>query len=51
MSNQSLAQLVDKARIGAAEVRIVVSGAALLPTADAGACCCCCSCCCSARPK
>ena len=35
----------EKFRIGAAEVRVAVSGAGLLPTADVIACCsCCCSC-------
>jgi hypothetical protein len=37
--------LVEKVRIGASEMQVVISGAGLLPTADGAACCCCCSSC------
>ena len=47
MNTEKIAELV---RIGASEVRVVVSGSGLLPSADTAACCCCCSSCCT-RPK
>jgi hypothetical protein len=37
--------LVEKVRIGAAEVQVAIAGSGLLPTADSSACCCCCCCC------
>ncbi|MEO8888785.1 MAG: hypothetical protein ABI301_07535 [Jatrophihabitantaceae bacterium] len=39
MNTQSL---IERVRIGAAEVQVAVSGTGLLPTADGSACCCCC---------
>lgn len=44
--------VVEKVRIGAAEVQVAIAGAGLLPTADSAACCCCCcSSCSGVRPK
>lgn len=37
--------LVQKVRIGAAEVQVAIAGTGLLPSADSSACCCCCCCC------
>jgi hypothetical protein len=37
--------LVEKVRIGAAEVQVAITGTGLLPSADTAGCCCCCCCC------
>lgn len=47
MKSQGIAERV---RVGASEVRVVVLGSGLLPSADTTACCCCCSSC-SSRPR
>jgi hypothetical protein len=43
--------IVEKVRIGASEVRVAVSDAGLLPTADVSGCCCCCCSSSSVRPR
>jgi hypothetical protein len=42
-------KLLERVRIGAAEVQVVITGSGLLPTADTTACCCCC--CCSTKAR
>jgi len=43
--------IAERIRVGTAELRVVVAGSTLLPTADTTACCCCCCCSAARTPK
>jgi hypothetical protein len=43
--------VLERVRVGVAELQVTIAGNGLLPAADTAACCCCCSSCAKKNPS